>query len=131
MGLRVREKALSGTESLFPGQVATVAVPESGADPLGLSLRALAPGQFAPATQVVQGWAVAMMTGREESAPLSEKDAAPRALRDWREEMENQWVIELLERLRAKTPVTVVPTRLDAVRITPTVAATKTKPAAR
>jgi hypothetical protein len=131
MGFRLREQVLDGTESLFPGSAATVAVPETGADPLSLSLRALAPGQFAPATRIVQGWAVAVMTGREEAAPLSETDAAPRALRDWREEMENQWVIELLERLRAKTPVTVVPARLDAVRITPTVAASKTKAAAR
>lgn len=58
-----------------------------------------------------------MMTGREEAAPLSPEEAAPRALRDWREEMENQWVIDQLERLRAKTPVNVVPARLEAVRL--------------
>jgi hypothetical protein len=127
MGLRLRGTTPLEPRSVFPGQAATVAVPETSADPLSLSLRALAPGQFAPVTQLVTGWAVAMMTGREEAAPLTEKDAAPRALRDWREEMENQWVTELLERLRAKTPVTVVPARLDAVRITPTVPATKSK----
>ena len=127
MGLRLRGTTPVEPQTLFPGQAATVAVPETSADPLSLSLRALAPGQFAPATQLVTGWAVAVMTGREEAAPLNEKDAAPRALRDWREEMENQWVIELLERLRAKTPVNVFPARLDAVRITPALAATKAK----
>ncbi|HET9950368.1 MAG TPA: peptidylprolyl isomerase [Candidatus Eisenbacteria bacterium] len=131
MGLRVRATGPVEPQTLFPGQTAIVAVPEASSHPLSLSLRALAPGQFAPATRLVSGWAVAMMTGREESAPLSEKDAAPRALRDWREEMENRWVTELLERLRAETPVKVVPARLDAVRITPTVAATKGKQAVR
>jgi hypothetical protein len=131
MGLRLRGATPVEPQTLFPGQAATVAVPEASADPLSLSLRALAPGQFAPATQLVTGWAVAVMTGREEAAPMNEKDAAPRALRDWREEMENQWVIELLERLRAKTPVSVFPARLEAVRITPAVAATKAKKVAQ
>ena len=114
---RLRERVRSG--SLFPRQVATLSIPEASADPLGLGLRALAAGQFAPVTQTAQGWAVAMMTGREEAAPLSPEEAAPHALRDWREEMENQWVIDQLERLRAKTPVNVVPARLEAVRLAP------------
>jgi len=117
--------------SIFPGQVGTVAVPEGTADPLSLSVRGLAPGQFAPATKLVQGWAVIQMTGREEAAPLSDQEAAPRALRDWREETENQWVIDMLERLRAKTPVTVFPARLAAVRITPPLAAAAGKRASR
>jgi len=118
MGFRLRGNVETG--GLFPPQVATLSIPEASAVPLSLSLRALAAGQFAPVTETVQGWAVAMMTGREEAAPLSPQEAAPLALRDWREEMENQWVIEMLERLRAKTPVTVVPARLEAIRLAPT-----------
>ncbi len=113
-GYRLRNHAEPG--GLFPQQVATLAVPEGSSDPLSLALRALSPGQFAPATQTIQGWAVAMMTGRVEAGPLSPEEAAPRALRDWREEMENKWVNDQLERLRAKTPVSVVPARLEAVR---------------
>ena len=117
-GFLIRNHVRTG--GLFPRQVATLSVSEASTDPISLSLRALAPGQFAPATETVQGWAVAMMTGREDAAPLSPEEAAPRALRDWREEMENQWVIGQLERLRAKTPVNVVPARLEAVRLAPT-----------
>jgi hypothetical protein len=124
-GFRIRARARLGT--VFPKNVATVSIPEGSSDALSMSLRSLAPGQFAPATQLVQGWAVAQMTGREEAAPLTEKEAAPRALRDWREEMENKWVTDLLERLRATTPVAVVPARLDAVRLAPPPAATSAK----
>lgn len=115
MGFKIRKSAKLG--ALFPPQVAMLSVPEASADPLGLSLRTLEPGQFAPVTETVQGWAVAMLTGREEAAPLPPQEAAPIALGDWRKEIENQWVVDLLERLRAKTPVTVNPARLEAVRL--------------
>ncbi|HEY6573203.1 MAG TPA: peptidyl-prolyl cis-trans isomerase [Candidatus Eisenbacteria bacterium] len=117
MGFKIRKNVRPGT--LWPKQVSTLSIPEASNEPLNLSLRALAAGQFAPATEMLNGWAVAMMTGREEAAPLSPEEAAPRALRDWREEMENQWVTDQLERLRAKTPVNVVPARLEAVRLAP------------
>jgi hypothetical protein len=48
---------------------------------------------------------------------MTDEEAAPRALRDWREEADNQWVTTLLERLRAKTAVKIIPARLDAVRL--------------
>lgn len=117
MGFKFRNQV--SPRGLFPRQVATLSIPEASADPLGLGLRALAAGQFAPVTETDHGWALAMMTGREEATPLSPEEATPRALRDWREEMENQWVIDQLERLRAKTPVNVVPARLEAVRLAP------------
>ncbi|HEU4724507.1 MAG TPA: peptidyl-prolyl cis-trans isomerase [Candidatus Eisenbacteria bacterium] len=124
IGFRVRENAPPG--ALFTGQVGKQSIPERSNDPLSLALRALAPGQFAPVTATVQGYAVAMMTGHEEAAPMSPDEAAPRALRDWREEKEDQWVDDQLERLRAKTPVSVIPARLEAVRIAPTPANTPT-----
>ncbi len=117
MGFAFRNQVSPG--GLFPRQVATLSIPEASADPLGLGLRALAAGQFAPVTETNHGWALAMMTGREAATPLSPEEATPRALRDWREEMENQWVIDQLERLRAKTPVNVIPARLEAVRLAP------------
>jgi hypothetical protein len=115
MSLRVRKNARPG--EVFPTQVASVAIPETSTDPLSLSLRTLSPGQFAPVTETVQGWAVAMVTGHEGAAALSPQEATPIALDDWRKEKENQWVTDLLERLRAKTPVTVIPGRLEAVRL--------------
>ena len=115
MGFRLRPR----TEGdFFPGQAGIVEVPEGSAGILSLALRALDAGQFAPVVQTPTGWAVAMMTGREDAAPLSEDETARRALRDWREETENEWVMNVIERLRAKTPVTVIPARLEAVRMT-------------
>lgn len=125
-GYRLRGQA--DPWAFFPQQIATLSVPEASSEPISLALRALSPGQFAPVTQTIQGWAVAMMTGREEARPLTPEEAAPRALRDWREEMENKWVNDLLERLRAKTPVSVIPARLEAVRFA---SAPTTKPAPR
>lgn len=123
MMFRVRPNPENGggidPSKLYPGNAATVEVPEDGSSPLAMSLRALSPGQFAPITRMVQGVAVAMMTGRRDATPMSDSEAAPLALGDWREEMENQWVTDQLERLRAKTPVTVFPARLEAVRIAP------------
>ena len=109
--------------SVYPGNVVTVEVTENSTDPLAMSLRGLSPGQFAPMTACIRGYAVAMMTGRREAAPMSDTEAAPLALGDWREEMEDQWVTDQLERLRATTPVSVFPARLEAVRIAPPVTA--------
>jgi hypothetical protein len=66
---------------------------------------------------MAQGWAVICVTGREEARAMNDDEAAPRALRDWREEAENQWVAALLERLRAKTAAKVIPARLEAVHL--------------
>jgi hypothetical protein len=54
---------------------------------------------------------------REEPRPLTFDEAALRALQEWREDAENKWVLQTLERLRAKTPVRVVPGRLAAVKL--------------
>lgn len=124
MGFRARRPyaGSAGLElsNLYPQQFGTVALAETSTDPLAMTLRALAPGQFAPVTAVTQGYAVAMMTGKQDPAAMSETEVAPIALRDWREEMENQWVTDQLERLRATTPVSVFPNRLEAVKIAPT-----------
>jgi len=90
---------------------------EHGVDALSISVRGLEPGQFAPVTRMAQGWAVICVTGREEARAMNDDEAAPRALRDWREEAENQWVAALLERLRAKTAAKVIPARLEAVHL--------------
>jgi hypothetical protein len=46
-------------------------------------------------------------------------EAMDRVRRDWREEKENEWVLSLLERMRATTPVRVVPARLEAMKLGP------------
>ncbi|HEU4333084.1 MAG TPA: peptidylprolyl isomerase, partial [Candidatus Eisenbacteria bacterium] len=103
--------------NLFPGWMGSLTLPENGLDPLSTSVRGLDAGQFAPVIAVPQGWAVAFVTGREPARPMTEAEAAPRALRDWREEAENRWVTDQLVRLRTKTPVNVIPARLEAVRL--------------
>jgi hypothetical protein len=50
-------------------------------------------------------------------------EAIDRVRRDWREEKENEWVLSQLERMRAQTPVRVVPSRLNAVKLSPAEAA--------
>lgn len=128
LGFRIRGTIRAGMP--WPGQVATMSIPDGGDDPLSMGVRALSPGQFAPVTETAQGYAVVMITGLEEAGPLPPNEAAPRALRDWREEMEDRWVTEQLEKLRAKTPVNVVPARLEAVRVASATQAAKPAAAA-
>lgn len=114
-GFRVNPRPTAS--NLFPGWMGSLTLPENGRDPLSTSVRGLDAGQFAPVIAVPQGWAVAFVTGLEAARPMTEAEAAPRALRDWREEAENRWVTDLLVRLRTKTPVNVIPARLEAVRL--------------
>jgi hypothetical protein len=104
-------------DNIFPGGTGAPTLYDDRTDPLSRSVRGLDVGQFAPVTAVPQGWAVIVVTGREEPRPMTEEEAAPRALRDWREEAEDQWVSDLLVKLRSKTAVQVVPARLEAVRL--------------
>jgi hypothetical protein len=113
-----RTRTISNPDRLFAKQRAELVLRENGVDPLSKSVRGLSAGQFAPVIATPHGWAVAYVSGPAEARPMTEEEAAPRALRDWREEAENQWVTDLLVRLRAKTPVKVIPARLDAVRLT-------------
>jgi hypothetical protein len=106
-----------GVSPPIAGWTASSLYHENGADPLSISVRGLDSGQYAPVTRLPQGWAVVCVTGREDARAMTDEEAAPRALRDWREEADNQWVTTLLERLRAKTAVKIIPARLDAVRL--------------
>ena len=115
MGLRPQPRATVAT--LFPGRYAELTVLETDGDPLALSLRALAPGQMAPVTRTLQGYAVAEVRAREDVRPLTFEEAAPRVAVDLREESEGARVQDLLAKLRAKTRIDVVPARLNAVRL--------------
>jgi hypothetical protein len=115
MGLRPQPRAT--VETLLPGHYAELTVLETDADPLALSLRTLGPGQMAPVTRTVQGYALAEVREREAPRPFSFEEAAPRVAMELREEREERWVAGLLAKLRASTRIDVVPARLEAVRL--------------
>ena len=113
----LQEKPRPELGDILPWRTVARWFDEDDADPVGRSLRGLDVGQFAPVTKTPVGWSVACVIERREPRPMTMEEAAPRALRDWREEAENRWVVSQLERLRAKTAVKIVPARLDAVRL--------------
>ncbi|HSQ59360.1 MAG TPA: peptidyl-prolyl cis-trans isomerase [Acidobacteriota bacterium] len=112
-----REMPRPAPDRLLPGRRAELVLRDDGHDPISPSVRGLAPGQFAPVIRTPHGWAVAYVTAPEEARAMTEDEAAPLARRHWREEKEDQWVNELLIRLRAKTPVEANAARLEAVRL--------------
>src|SRR5262249_17827581 len=92
-------------------------------DPLAMSVRTLDVGQTSPVVRTAQGYAVAHVIGRQPARPMTLDEAIDRVRRDWREEKENEWVLSQLERIRAATPVHVVPARLEALKLGPAGAA--------
>ena len=83
------------------------------------AVRILSEGQFTPVVTTLGGYAVARVVGREPARPYALEEATDRVRRDWREETENEWVLKQLERIRAKTPIRIVPARLEAVKLGP------------
>ena len=114
-GLRTDPHAAPG--SIYGGWYATMTLLDGDSDALARALADLPVAQLTPVVATERGWAVARIVSREEPRPLTFDEAAPRALREWREDAENKWVLQTLERLRAKTPVRVVPGRLAAVKL--------------
>jgi hypothetical protein len=106
-------------ETLFPRRTATLDFTDTGSDPLSLAVRSLDRGMLSPVVQTLQGYAIAHVLSREPARPMILDEAIDRVRRDWREEKENEWVLSQLERIRASTPVKVVPARLEAVKLGP------------
>jgi parvulin-like peptidyl-prolyl cis-trans isomerase-like protein len=104
-------------ETLFPKHTATLDFIDRASDPLSLAVRSLGPGMVSPMVRTLQGYAVAHVVSREPERPMTLDESIDRVRRDWREEKENEWVQTQLERIRASTPVKVVPARLDAVKL--------------
>ncbi len=104
-------------ETLFPKHTATLDFVDRASDPLSLAVRSLEPGMVSPMVRTLQGYAVAHVVSRESERPMTLDESIDRVRRDWREEKENEWVQTQLERIRASTPVKVVPARLDAVKL--------------
>jgi len=102
---------------LLSGHTARVTYFDRDPDPMGRAVRILDPGQFTPVVGTLEGYAVARVIDREAARPYSFDEVIDRVKRDWREEKENEWVLTQLERLRAKTPVRIVPARLEAVKL--------------
>lgn len=102
---------------LLPGRTAQLTYFEQERDPLSRAVRLLSEGQFTPVVETTQGYAVARVIRREPARPFAMDEVIDRVRRDWREEKENEWVLRQLERMRAKTPIKVVPARLDAVKL--------------
>lgn len=117
--LGFEEQPRATAQTLYPRHAATLSFFPNDSDPLGLAVRSLEPGRTSPVVRTAQGFAVAHVLARENARPLTLDEAIDRARRDWREEKESEWVLSQLERLRAATPVRVVPARLDAVKLSP------------
>ncbi len=130
---QLRGRGPGSASSLLPGWFATVTLFEGDTDALTRAIAGVPVGQLTPPVATERGWAVAQVLSTEEARPLTFEEAAPRALREWREDAENKWVLQMLERLRAKTPVRTVPGRLAAVKLASagTTSTTTTRQAAR
>ena len=63
------------------------------------------------------GYAVAIVTGREAARGYTFEEVSGLVAVDAREDAENTWVTAQLERLRAATPARMVPARLEALRL--------------
>ena len=104
---------------LVPGRTGRVTYFDRDPDPMGRAVRILSEGQFTPVVATLGGYAVARVIGRESARPYALEEVTDRVRSDWREETENEWVLRQLERVRAKTPIRIVPARLEAVKLGP------------
>jgi hypothetical protein len=121
--LRFEEQPRATAQTLYPSHAATIAFFDRDSDPLGMAVRNLDAGMTSPVVRTAQGYAIAHVLAREPARPMTLDEAIDRVRRDWREEKENEWVLSQLERMRAQTPVRVVPSRLNAVKLSPAEAA--------
>jgi hypothetical protein len=128
---QLRKQPRATPSTLWSGWYATLTLVDGDSDALTRAVAGVPAGQFAPVVETEQGWAVAQVVSIEEPRPLSFEEAAPQALRAWRDVAENKWVLQTLERLRAKTPVRTIPGRLAAVKLTRTAASSRTTPTTR
>lgn len=117
--LRFEEQPRATAQTLYPAHTATISFFDGDSDPLGIAVRHLDPGMTSPVVRTAQGYAVAHVLAREPARPMTLDEATDRVRRDWREEKENEWVQSQLKRIRAQTPVRVVPSRLQAVKLAP------------
>lgn len=117
--LGAQEQPRATGTTLFPGRTATLTLFEGDLDPLSRSVRSLDLGMVSPVVQTVQGFVLAQVISREPARPDSMDEVIDRVRRDWREEKETEWVQNQLERIRAVTPVRIIPARLEAVKLGP------------
>jgi len=103
--------------SLFARDYGEISLFDTDADSLSLAVRNLADGQISPLVALPNGYALAQVLGREEARGYTFEEVRRDVEVDARENAENTWVVEQLERLRAATPPRAVPGRLDAVRL--------------
>jgi hypothetical protein len=122
--LHVQPRATPTT--LLAGWHATVTLLDGDSDALTRAVAGVPVGQFAPVVETGRGWAIAQIVSTEEPRPLSLDEAAPQALRAWRDDAEDRSVLQMLERLRAKTPVRAIPGRLAGVKLARTAATSRT-----
>lgn len=113
------EQPRATQHDLLVGHTARITYFDRDPDPMARAVRILSEGQFTPVVGTLEGYAVARVIGRESARPYALDEVADRVRRDWREETENEWVLRQLERMRAKTPIRIVPARLDAVKLGP------------
>jgi hypothetical protein len=103
--------------TLYPGRHGHMAIPATGADAMAKAVSGLEPGRYSPVVPTLQGHALARVLSFEEARPGTFEESYARVLGDWADDRTDEWVQEQLTRLRAKTPVRIVPGRLEAVKL--------------
>jgi hypothetical protein len=111
------EQAHATQYDLLPGRTARLTYFDRDPDPMARSVRVISEGMFTPVVETLEGYAVARVSAHEAARPYAFDEVIDRVRRDWREETDNEWVLKQLERIRAKTPVRIVPARLTAVKL--------------
>lgn len=114
-GFRKREGA--SARSLWPRFYGEISLLDTDSDPLSVAARSLQPNQISPVIASPNGYAVAIVTGREAARGYTFEEVSGLVAVDAREDAENTWVTAQLERLRAATPARMVPARLEALRL--------------
>jgi peptidyl-prolyl cis-trans isomerase C len=103
--------------TLYPGHYATLRVPAGADDSLGAAIDGLSQGGRTGVVRSLQGYAVAQAASREPAGQRTFEEAAGEVARDQRADADNEWVTSQLTRLRASTKISVIPGRLDAVKL--------------
>ncbi len=103
--------------SLWPRHYGTISLLDTDTDPVSAAARTLEPNQISAVIPSWNGYAIAIVTGREAPRPYSFEEVSGLVAAKAREQAENAWVVSQLERLRMTTPARTFPARLEAVRL--------------
>jgi len=104
--------------AIAPGMHSTMTLYDADSDSLSRGASRIAAGELGPVLRTERGYAVVKALAHEPARPLTYEEARARVRQECQDEAEDGWVTRELKRLRAETPVSVTPGRLEATKLT-------------